>query len=250
MLSKKCTQCEKTIYKKDNCSSLAWEFRVKYCSVECSNSYRRDKPSCSPETTFKLGHKPSKLAIEIARKRFTGANNPKWKGGSITLTCKICDSEFEGKPYEVDRKLCSVICSKEWQKTSEYRLNMSEVHRERVKLGLHNLYRGITEIKELLRQVTQYKQWRESVFMRDGFKCQFCNAKGEMNADHIKPFAVILVENNVKTLDDALECDELWNIDNGRTLCVPCHKKTETYGRFVHAFINKKVEILTIKNNL
>jgi len=31
--------------------------------------------------------------------------------------------------------------------------------------------------------------------------------------------------------EEALSCDELWNINNGRTLCIGCHKKTDTYGR-------------------
>ena len=37
-------------------------------------------------------------------------------------------------------------------------------------------------------------------------------------------------ENNIRSLDEANKCDELWNIKNGRTLCKKCHEQTETYG--------------------
>lgn len=37
-------------------------------------------------------------------------------------------------------------------------------------------------------------------------------------------------ENKIKTFDMAMECEELWNINNGQTLCRPCHTKTENYG--------------------
>lgn len=64
--------------------------------------------------------------------------------------------------------------------------------------------------------------WRKSVFERDNYTCIFCgarsgkNKKVVLNADHIKPFAYF---------------PELrLAIDNGRTLCEPCHRKTDTYG--------------------
>lgn len=77
---------------------------------------------------------------------------------------------------------------------------------------------GVTPINTAIRQSSEYKLWRKAVFERDEYKCVWCNKKGRnLNADHIKPFALF---------------PELrFAIDNGRTLCVPCHKKTDTYGK-------------------
>jgi len=76
---------------------------------------------------------------------------------------------------------------------------------------------GLTPINKAIRGQVEYKLWRESVFLRDNWTCVFCKAKGgKLNADHIKPFA---------------HYPELrFAIDNGRTLCVECHRKTDTYG--------------------
>lgn len=41
--------------------------------------------------------------------------------------------------------------------------------------------------------------------------------------------ATIIRENNIMTLTDAVKCEELWNINNGITLCKECHKKTDSY---------------------
>ena len=77
---------------------------------------------------------------------------------------------------------------------------------------------GITPINAKIRASLEYKLWRKAVYERDNYTCVWCgnNESGNLNADHIKPF-----------------CDypELrFAIDNGRTLCVPCHRTTETYG--------------------
>ena len=33
----------------------------------------------------------------------------------------------------------------------------------------------------------------------------------------------------ILNLEQALNCEEFWNINNGRVLCKECHKKTDTY---------------------
>lgn len=76
---------------------------------------------------------------------------------------------------------------------------------------------GITPLNKRLRMSIEYKLWRKTVFERDNYTCVWCGVRGgEIHADHIKPFAYF---------------PELrFAIDNGRTLCVPCHKTTDTWG--------------------
>ena len=52
-----------------------------------------------------------------------------------------------------------------------------------------------------------------------------------MHSDHFpKSYNKLIEENNIKTTQDAIKCFAFWNINNGRTLCISCHKKTENYG--------------------
>lgn len=62
------------------------------------------------------------------------------------------------------------------------------------------------------RRSTEYKLWRKSVFIRDGFTCQICGSRGvRLNAHHIKSYAAY---------------PELrFDISNGITFCEVCHKK-------------------------
>lgn len=86
-----------------------------------------------------------------------------------------------------------------------------------------------------VRETFKYRQWRSDVFQRDNYTCVSCGNSGcYIEADHIKRFIDIIEENKVTTLEAAEVCNELWNINNGRTLCVGCHRKTETWGRRVN----------------
>ena len=76
---------------------------------------------------------------------------------------------------------------------------------------------GLTPKNLLIRMSLDYRLWRSAVFLRDNYTCQLCGqVGGKLNADHIKKFA---------------DYPELrFIVNNGRTLCEGCHKKTKTFG--------------------
>ena len=137
-----------------------------------------------------------------------------------------------------------------WSHTKESRQKMSLVHRGKRnemygKRGDKNpnWRGGVRTINLLIRESLEYFIWRASVFERDGFTCQHCGQKGgKLHADHINPFMIIITKNNINIMEQALKCEELWDIDNGRTLCIDCHKKTDTYsgGVFKYLSINNQ----------
>lgn len=77
---------------------------------------------------------------------------------------------------------------------------------------------GVSKENKRIRESLKYSLWREKVFKRDKYICQECGRRGgTLNADHIKQFAYH------KKLR--------FKVSNGRTLCVPCHEKTDTFKR-------------------
>lgn len=71
---------------------------------------------------------------------------------------------------------------------------------------------GVTDISHRIRESSEYKQWRKSVFIKDKYTCQHCGKTGRnLNAHHIKPFS--------------LYPDMRFDVNNGTTLCRECHIK-------------------------
>jgi len=105
------------------------------------------------------------------------------------------------------------VCSEDTRrKRSE---SLKRAHRE----GRHASWKGgVSDENNAVRHSIEYRMWRNAVYKRDDYMCQECGQRGKkLNADHIKPFALF------KELR--------FDVDNGRTLCVECHKKTPTYCR-------------------
>ncbi len=162
--------------------------------------------------------------------------SPKRNGRSFN--CETCKKEFYRAGWQITKgniKFCSLNCRRH---TEEAKLNMSKArtgipawNKGLNKIDDHRLdYErptkfcgsGKTEESMIIRNSTEMRRWRKQVFERDDYTCQVCGVRGgQLNADHIKRFA---------------DFPELrFDLDNGRTLCVECHRKTPTYGRFNNA---------------
>lgn len=73
----------------------------------------------------------------------------------------------------------------------------------------------------------EYSNWRTAVFERDLHTCQICLIRGgKLEADHIIPYVV--------------DKSKVFDLNNGRTLCGPCHRKTDTWGHKVHKYLKSK----------
>jgi len=112
-----------------------------------------------------------------------------------------------------------------------YGKHLSEETRMKIretKIGVknYNWKGGTTSLQKIVRMNFKYRQWRSDVFTRDNFTCQRCGQiRKTLNAHHIKLLASILQKYKITTLEEALECEELWNINNGITLCEECHNR-------------------------
>jgi len=167
---------------------------------------------------FKKGHVPwikthghsekSKLKLSIAKKgkKLYPNGRPEF---SEQWRKNISEAGMGRIPWNKGKKL-----------SQEHILNLSKSH-----------FKATTKINEQIRSHFKYRLWRSDVFQRDSYTCQECGIlRIGIEADHIKKLASIIEEYKLKTLEEALNCEELWNINNGRTLCRPCHSKTPTYG--------------------
>jgi hypothetical protein len=70
-----------------------------------------------------------------------------------------------------------------------------------------------------IRSVMKYKWWRDSVLTRDEYKCWYSGLFCKFpEAHHNKAFNRIIKQYHIKSIEQALECAELWDVDNG--LCM------------------------------
>ncbi len=140
---------------------------------------------------------------------------------------KSAASKMRGRtvPIEIRNKIgkSNSIAQKGKIMSDVSRRKISEYQKKVVESGLHPLWKGgISKVNKTERQnlmnTVEYRIWRTSIFTRDNYTCIWCGQRGgRLNADHIKSWK------DYPALRFA--------IDNGRTLCEPCHRKTDNYGR-------------------
>lgn len=116
--------------------------------------------------------------------------------------------------------------------TKESKLKMSQTQKK--KYGMTEKHPNwdilLNSITPQIRRSYNYVDWRNKILKRDNFTCKKCNKRGgDLHAHHHKKmFFELLRDNNISTFDEAINCKELWDLDNGITLCIDCHKKEHT----------------------
>jgi hypothetical protein len=187
MKQKICGQCGSFYSKRYTEPKLMWDGR-KYCSRQCVWDAKKGKKH-SPEHIEKLrltstGRRHTPEAIA----KLKGENCHLWRGGKPK--CIDC-----GKPVtNIYAKRCFPCYAK--QASGE---------------NASNWKGGITPANAKIRNSKLTVEWRKAVFERDNHTCQMCKARGGLlHAHHVKPFAK--------------HPEFRFDIDNGQTLCKPCHK--------------------------
>lgn len=156
--------------------------------------------------SFKKGHEVTKETRDKIRKTLTGHLVSQATKEKIRLSGVGRISKKRGVPISEEQK----------RKMVETRIKNGSYLRGELNPRWKG---GICYINEndKIRKSVEYRLWRKAVFERDNYTCIWCgdNKGGNLEADHIKPFA---------------QYPELrFAIDNGRTLCKDCHRKTDTY---------------------
>lgn len=156
----------------------------------------------------------------------------------INKNCKVCNTIFYAAPWEMKRRKGKIFCSKLcaykgrectmlFQKghkdlvpkekrghTEESKMKISKIQREKNKFRVPNLLKiQKRDFKKKIRQSFQWKDWRGAIFKRDNWTCKECGVKGV----YLEPHHIIPLRSDV---------NKLFDINNGITLCRPCHRKT------------------------
>jgi hypothetical protein len=125
-----------------------------------------------------------------------------------SLKCEYCGNQFVPENRNYKSKYCGRKCKDASQKGKEPKHLTA-------KRGIKPRTYHITNRAKHGSQMD--RDWRTAVFLRDKYTCQKCGIIGKrLQAHHLKPFK---------------QHPELrHDVSNGQTLCLDCHRTTETYG--------------------
>lgn len=92
------------------------------------------------------------------------------------------------------------------------------------------------KISKGIRHLQESSFWKAKCLVRDNFTCQKCGFYNipdkphiSIHVDHIIPFYTLMDKYNIQSIQQARECAEFWDENNGRCLCSKCHKEDTDY---------------------
>jgi 5-methylcytosine-specific restriction endonuclease McrA len=160
--------------------------------------------------------------------RFQKGHNAGRRTVWIKKVCPQCAKEFEVKPSLARIVCCSNSCAQKMKPpfmAGRKHSAETKTKQRMAKLGIRgpehwNYKNGNRSERKIAMARDEYKQWRTAVFERDNYTCQWCGQHGgALHADHIEPWST--------------HPDLRFEVDNGRTLCVPCHAKTPSFPKWL-----------------
>jgi hypothetical protein len=228
---------------------------------------KKECPVCHKEFEVKPSHSELRVCCsrrcysKLMSERSKGENNPFYGRQHKQLSKDLVSAANTGRPQsEETRRRRSethklIPHTKEWtenqgkalkgreitwaDKISESRvgykvpLNERQARSEFSRGSSNPAYlHGLSPVQLSVRKSMRYRDWRTAVYTRDNFTDQITGEpiNGRGNAHHREPFSKIWEDNKIKTFEDAMKCDALWNIDNGVTM------KNKTHNRYHKVF--------------
>jgi len=201
---------------KRNCNFCGKEYigqGINFCSIVCAKKsflpWNKGLTKEVDERLLTISKKISQRNKDKPNRYWLGKKRPEIKN---YFTMKGKTAWNKNLTKETDNRVMKYANSQKGRKSTSYwlgkkRLDMSGES--------HWFWKGgITEKNHLIRQSSEYKSWRRSVYIKDEYTCQECGQKHiDIVAHHIKPFA---------------KFPELrFDINNGIVLCRKCHSRLE-----------------------
>lgn len=189
--------------------------KKKECSICGTVFYGTDKQKNCAQHRYNRGVKKDNYIVyktcKICGKTFYGKRTlcsdechaqyiNSLKKEKVLKKCDFCGKDILLFPCHVhEHNFCCRGCSAKWKfNKPNYKIRGHK----------HPSWKG--GIKARDNSTLRIKRWREKVFLRDDYVCQFCGKGGNIMAHHIVAWA-----------DDI---NMRFNITNGITLCEVCHK--------------------------
>lgn len=201
-ITKQCQKCSKDF---TTLVSRVKKGRGIYCSRACSQSIFLSLPNTWKGRIHSVESREKNRLAHLGKVPVNIHLNFK--------NCEHCKKLMRVPTHLLETKrFCSRGCLASWQSIFKNGVNSA------------TWKGGLSNINRYVRTTREYYEWRKAVLKRDNYTCVECGykshttikGKSDIQADHIKPFG---------------KYPELrFDINNGRVLCITCHRKTPTWG--------------------